>query len=53
MFRQRKYKGHGLIALREGALWRVSMDDGYRTGLHPSPERAFEEAERWIDAKRP
>jgi hypothetical protein len=53
MYRQMTYKGQTLIAMQEGAQWRVSMDDGYRTGLHASPQGAFEEAKRWIDAKRP
>jgi hypothetical protein len=29
------------------------MDDGYKTGLHPTPHGAFEEAIRWIDVQRP
>jgi hypothetical protein len=51
MFQKRVYKGQVLIARKEGGHWRVSMDDGYKTGLHPSAQGAFDEAEKWIDAK--
>ena len=45
-----QYRGQQLVASRQGDDWEVQIGStGFKTGLHSKPERAFEEARRFVD----
>lgn len=49
--RQKIYKGHRLVALKEAGGWRVRMGNaGLKSDLHLEPNAAFAQAEKWVDA---